>query len=142
MGNVAWAFTVTHQWHSVKCGIPPKIQPHLKSSHQFYQCGHIGRFITLWAPFLSLWQHLFFPNHHILGNFLKFVKIIHFSSEIIFGPLFIDIWRFFSGHTDYRSPAALSTLLCNIIYQQGRTSWVYTNKLECTALSLCQAWFQ
>ena len=94
MGNEAWAFTITHQWHSVKCGIPPKIQPHLKSSHQFYQCGHIGRFVTLWAPFLSLWQHLFFPNHHILGNFLKFVKIIHFSSEIIFGPLFIDIWRF------------------------------------------------
>ena len=31
-----------------------------------------------------------------LGNFFKVVKIYHFSMEIIF----IDIWRFFSGHTD------------------------------------------
>ena len=35
-----------------------------------------------------------------LGNFGKGVKIYHFSSEIIFGATFIDIWRFFSGHTD------------------------------------------
>ena len=34
-----------------------------------------------------------------LRNFCKFVKIFHFSREIIFGQLFIDIWRFFSGHT-------------------------------------------
>ena len=32
----------------------------------------------------------------------------HFSSEISFGPLFIDIWRFFSGHAD---PTA-QRLLC------------------------------
>ena len=34
----------------------------------------------------------------ILGNFCKGIKIIHFSSETIFGQL-LDIWRFFSGHT-------------------------------------------
>ena len=34
-----------------------------------------------------------------LGIFCKGVKIIHFSSEFIFGQLFIDIWRFLSGHT-------------------------------------------
>ena len=33
------------------------------------------------------------------GNFCKGVRIYHFSSEIIFRQLFIDIWRFFSGHT-------------------------------------------
>ena len=35
------------------------------------------------------------------GNFCKGVKIIHFSSETIFGKNFIDIWRFLSGHTEY-----------------------------------------
>ena len=34
-----------------------------------------------------------------LGNFCKGVKIYHFSSEIIFGQLLKDIWRFLSGHT-------------------------------------------
>ena len=34
-----------------------------------------------------------------LGNFCKDVKICHFSSEIIFWATFIDIWRFFSGHS-------------------------------------------
>ena len=34
-------------------------------------------------------------SHTILGNFRKGVKINHFSSEIIFGATFIDIWLFF-----------------------------------------------
>ena len=43
-------------------------------------------------------QQLFCQNYHILGNFCKGVKIVHFSSEIIFGQL-LDIWQFFTGHT-------------------------------------------
>ena len=39
-----------------------------------------------------------------LGNFCKAVKIIHFSSETIFGQLFIYIWRFLSGHTACLQP--------------------------------------
>ena len=38
-------------------------------------------------------------SHTILGNFCKGVKISHFSSEIIFGATFVDIWRLFTGHT-------------------------------------------
>ena len=33
------------------------------------KCAQIGRFIALWAAFLSLWQKLFCPNRHILGKF-------------------------------------------------------------------------
>ena len=40
-----------------------------------------------------------FPT--ILGNFFGSFKIYHFSSKMIFGAAFIDIWQFFSGHTDY-----------------------------------------
>ena len=36
---------------------------------------------------------------HILGKFCKGVKIFHFSSEIIFGATFVDIWQLFTGHT-------------------------------------------
>ena len=41
-------------------------------------------------------------------QFVKRVKIFHFPSEISFGPLFIDIWRLFSGHTDYKSVISFS----------------------------------
>ena len=34
-----------------------------------------------------------------LSFFCKFVKILNFSSEIIFWETFIDIWQFFTGHT-------------------------------------------
>ena len=48
-----------------------------------------------------------------LGNFCKGVKIYHFSSGIIFWNhfwvTFIDIWRFFSGHTDCLLIAPTST---------------------------------
>ena len=35
------------------------------------QCDQVGRFIALWATFLSLWKQLFFPNSYNFGNFLK-----------------------------------------------------------------------
>ena len=59
------------------------------------QCDQIGRFIALWATFLSLWLQLFCPNFHICRQFLNGVKIFHYSSEISFGPLFIHFWRLF-----------------------------------------------
>ena len=34
-----------------------------------------------------------------LGNFCKGVKIVHFSSEIIFGQLLLTFGKCFSGHT-------------------------------------------
>ena len=58
------------------------------------QCDRIGRFIALWATFLSLWQQLFCPNCHIFMQFVKGVEIFHFSTEISFGPL----GRLFTGH--------------------------------------------
>ena len=61
----------------------------------FQQCDQIGRFIGLWATFQSLWQQ----SSTFLGNFCTGVKIFNFSSEIIFGATFIDIWRVFTGHT-------------------------------------------
>ena len=34
-----------------------------------------------------------------IGNFCKGVEMYHFSIEIIFRQLLIDIWQYFSGHT-------------------------------------------
>ena len=62
------------------------------------QCDQIGRFIALWASFLSLCQQLFSPNCHIFMQFVNSDKIFYYSSEIHFWPLYIDIWRLFSGH--------------------------------------------
>ena len=31
-------------------------------------------------------------SHTFLGNFVKVSKIFNFTSEIIFGAIFIDIW--------------------------------------------------
>ena len=53
----------------------------------------IGRFISLWATFQSLWNNYFPKLPTFLGNFCKGVKVVHFSSEINFGQLF-------TGHTD------------------------------------------
>ena len=36
------------------------------------------------------------------GNFCKGVKILNFTSEIIFWATFIEIWRFFTGHTAWK----------------------------------------
>ena len=61
----------------------------IKTSHG---CDQMGRFITLWATFQSMWQQLFCPNClHIFGNFCKFVKIFHSTSKILFGRL---LWTF------------------------------------------------
>ena len=52
------------------------------------QCDKIGRFIRLWASFWSLRQQLISPKSPtFLGNFYHY------------WATFIDIWRFFSGHT-------------------------------------------
>ena len=48
------------------------------------QCDPIGQFFAFWASIQSRWHQLFYPNH---PHFCKGVQIIHFSSEIIFGPL-------------------------------------------------------
>ena len=42
-------------------------------------------------------------SHTFLDNFCKYVKIYHFSSEIIFGQFLYTFGDFFSGHTDSRS---------------------------------------
>ena len=52
------------------------------------QCDQIGQFIGLWATIQSWWPQLFCPNcPHCKAIFCKSVKIIHFSSEIIFEQL-------------------------------------------------------
>ena len=53
-----------------------------------HQCDQIGRIIAHWATFLSLWQQLFSPNCHIFKQFVRGAKILHFSCEISFGPIF------------------------------------------------------
>ena len=54
----------------------------------------LGNFLK---PLASINLH---KSPTFLGIFCKGVKIYHFSSEIIFWATFIDIWRFFSSHTD------------------------------------------
>ena len=66
------------------------------------QCDQIGQFIALWATFLSLWQQLLSPNCRIFWQFVKWVKNFHFSIEISFGPLFIDIWWLFTCHAGHQ----------------------------------------
>ena len=67
----------------------------------------IGRFIALWATFLSLWQQLFCPNFHIFRQFVKGVQLLIFlvnlhwrnpynsEKDVQFWATFIDIWRLF-----------------------------------------------
>ena len=51
----------------------------------YFTCGNFSKpFATINLP----------KSLTFLGNFCKSVKIFHFSSEIIFGHLFIDIWQF------------------------------------------------
>ena len=47
-------------------------------------------------------------SYTFLGNFCKGAKITHFSSEINFGQLFIEIWRFLSGHSIFPHSAIIS----------------------------------
>ena len=49
--------------------------------------------------FKAFGNNKFAQISHTLRQFLLSVKIYHSSREIIFGQLFIDIWRFFSGHS-------------------------------------------
>ena len=70
-----------------------------------YQCDQIGQFIELWATFEILLQHLICPNlPHSYAIFN-----VNVSKSIIFvvksfSATFIDIWRFFSGHTVHYLP--------------------------------------
>ena len=67
-------------------------------SVQCNQCYQIGRYIGLWATFQSLWQQFICPNLlHSQAIFVKVPKSLIFSS--CFWATFIDIWRFFTGHT-------------------------------------------
>ena len=64
----------------------------------------IGRFIEFWATFQNILATTILPNlPTFYGNFCKGVNIFHFSSEIIFGQLSINIWQLLSGHTDWRT---------------------------------------
>ena len=63
----------------------------------------------LWTlgNFLKTLAAINLPKSHIfLGKFCRGVKIFHFSREIIFGQLFMDIWQFSSGHTGWKSHMA------------------------------------
>ena len=68
----------------------------------YYQCDQIWQFFWTLSIFskplatINLAKSLTF-----LGNFGKGVKIFNFSCEIMFRATFIDIWRFFTGHTGY-----------------------------------------
>ena len=64
---------------------------------------------TDWAIYWTLGNFLKFlasinlpKSSTLLGNFWTGVKIRHFSSGNHFWATFIDIWRFFSVHTDYK----------------------------------------
>ena len=65
-----------------------------------WQCDQIGRFIGLWATFISLWQQLICPNlPNSWAIFAKVSKSINFLVKS-FWATFIDIWQFFPSHTD------------------------------------------
>ena len=68
--------------------------PALSLSHQ---CDQIGRFIGLWATFQSLWKE-FAQISYILSKFCKDVKILNFSSEIIFGQFYRHLATFYWSH--------------------------------------------
>ena len=55
--------------------------------------------LYFWQLFKAFDNNYFTQIAHILGNFWKGGKIFHFSTEIIHWATFIDIWRFFTGHT-------------------------------------------
>ena len=64
------------------------------------QCDQIGRFIGLWATFQSLRQQLIIlpKSPTFLGNFCKGV--------FNFWATFIDIWRLFIDHTEFKANKA------------------------------------
>ena len=82
------------------------------------QCDQIGRFIGLWTRFRSLWQQLICPTlPHSQAIFVKMSKSIIFLVKS-FLATFIDIWRFFSGHTVHHVPSffnSLRTAKCTLV---------------------------
>ena len=65
-----------------------KLNYHSSNIGTLDQCGQIGRFITLWANFQSLWQQLFCPNcQHFKAIFVRVSKTLIFSSKFLFGQL-------------------------------------------------------
>ena len=98
-----------------------------------------------WAIFSTLGNHskpvptIILPKSPtLLGNFCKGVKIIHFSSEIIFRETFIDFWRFLFGHTAVSHLNYIPIFLIVFIY------WMFTRKLVhvweydlCTYMHVC-----
>ena len=51
------------------------------------QCDQIEQFFCTLANFKASGNNYFTQIAHMFGNFCKGAKIIHFSSEIIFGQL-------------------------------------------------------
>ena len=67
----------------------------------YVQCDQIGQFIRHWATFQRLWQQLVWPNlPHSKAIFVK-VSISLIFLVKSFWATFIDIWRLFTGHTEY-----------------------------------------
>ena len=64
-----------------------------------HQCDQMGDLLHFGQLFKAWCNNYFCPNRPHLGNFCKVVKKFHFSSEINFGQLFLDIWLLFTGHT-------------------------------------------
>ena len=62
-----------------------------------------------------------------LGNFGKGVKIFHFSSEIMLGATVIDIWQFFTGHTDHEGHLNINSCIDDSLNQ---SFWINTNSLR------------
>ena len=52
-----------------------------------YSVTRLGDLLHFWQSFKAFGNNKFAQISYILGNFCKGVKIIHFSSEIIFGQL-------------------------------------------------------
>jgi len=57
----------------------------------------LGNLLHFGQLFKACGNNYFTQIAHILDKFCKGVKIFHFSSEIIFGQLFLDIWQLFTG---------------------------------------------
>ena len=83
----------------------------------------IGRFFALWATIQSRWQQLFYPNRpNCLAIFGKGVKIILFSSEIIFGQVLKTFGDFYLVRLNVSS---IATVTRNSFFE---TSWRVDSK--------------
>ena len=66
----------------------------------------LGNLMDFGQLFKAFGNNLFAKISHILRHFCKGVKIYHFSSEIIFGQLYLTFVDF-SGHTAHYLPTYL-----------------------------------